>query len=215
MAGFIQERTGTVPKVSDGYLEERKQAIICAAEICFANQGIHDTTLEDIRNDAGISKGTAYHYFKSKEDIVDGLRDRSRMEDTMTIEDLVEGENAFDDICNLFTFAATRNLGKRRGVDARVALFLWAEALINQRIMGSQMQLIEEPRDVIRELIKQAQADGDIAAGLDPDGIMDALISFTFGMTVLGAWKPDWNPDAALQAMKALISGQFRDSTPA
>lgn len=28
-----------MPKVSDKYHEERKQAIICAAEICFANQG--------------------------------------------------------------------------------------------------------------------------------------------------------------------------------
>jgi AcrR family transcriptional regulator len=204
-----------VPKVSDEYLEERRQEIICAAEICFANQGIHGTTLEDIRNEAGVSKGAVYHYFKSKEDLVDGLRDRSRVEDTMTIEDLVQGENAFDDICNLFAFAATRNLGERRDVDSRVALFLWAEALINQRIMGSQMRLIEEPRDVIRELIKQAQADGDIATGLDPDGVMDALISFTFGMTVLGAWKPDWDPAAALETMKALLSGQFRTSTPA
>jgi len=203
------------PKVSDEYLEERKQEIISAAEVCFANQGIHGTTLEDIRNEAGVSKGAVYHYFKSKEDIVDSLRDRSREEDDTTIEDIVKGDNAFDDIFNLFAFAATRNLGKHRDVDSRVALFLWAEALINDRIMGSQLRLIEEPSSVCLGLIAQAQKDGDISPYLDPTGVMDALMSFAFGMTVLGAWKPDWNPESSMQAMKSLISGQFRGSPTA
>jgi hypothetical protein len=131
------------------------------------------------------------------------------------MEDIIGGENAFDDICNLFAFAATRNLGKHRDVDSRVALFLWAEALINDRIMGSQLRLIDEPSSVCRNLIAQAQEDGDIAPDLDANGVMDALMSFAFGMTVLGAWKPDWRPDASMQAMKALISGQFRSSNAA
>ncbi|NQW15854.1 MAG: TetR/AcrR family transcriptional regulator [Chloroflexi bacterium] len=198
------------PKVSDEYLEERKQEIICAAEICFANQGIHGTTLEDIRSEAGVSKGAVYHYFKSKEDIVDGLRDRSQSEDTTKLEDVVKDGSPFDNVCNVFAFAANRNLGKRRNVDARVALFLWAEALINERIMASQMRLMNEPRDVVRDLIKQAQADGDIAIDLEPDGIIDALIAFAFGMTVLGAWNPDWDQAAGMRAMEALIAGNFR-----
>ena len=57
-----------------------RRAILKAALECFANKGFAETTLEDVRRCSGISIGSIYHHFGSKEQIggalyLEGLRD--------------------------------------------------------------------------------------------------------------------------------------------
>jgi AcrR family transcriptional regulator len=47
----------------------RPEEITAAALRVFARRGLHQTALEDVAKEAGISKGTIYLYFKSKEDL--------------------------------------------------------------------------------------------------------------------------------------------------
>lgn len=47
----------------------RPDEIVSAALHVFAQRGLHQTTLDDIAKAAGVSKGTIYLYFKSKEDL--------------------------------------------------------------------------------------------------------------------------------------------------
>lgn len=49
--------------------EERRQQIMQAALTCFARKGYHQTTMDDIVAESGLSKGTLYWYFKSKDDL--------------------------------------------------------------------------------------------------------------------------------------------------
>ena len=51
----------------------RKNEILDAAGILFAEKGYDTTSVADIMNAVGIAKGTLYHHFKSKEDIMDAL----------------------------------------------------------------------------------------------------------------------------------------------
>ena len=44
--------------------------IVSAAWKLFYEQGYEDTTVEDIIFESATSKGTFYHYFKSKEDLL-------------------------------------------------------------------------------------------------------------------------------------------------
>lgn len=54
----------------------RKNEILNAASILFTNKGFENTSVTDIMNAVGIAKGTLYHHFKSKEDIMDALIER-------------------------------------------------------------------------------------------------------------------------------------------
>lgn len=51
----------------------RKNEILDAAGILFAEKGYDNTSVADIMNAVGIAKGTLYHHFKSKEDIMDAM----------------------------------------------------------------------------------------------------------------------------------------------
>jgi AcrR family transcriptional regulator len=48
---------------------ERRQQIFQAALTCFAHTGFHQTTMDDIVAESGLSKGTLYWYFDSKKDL--------------------------------------------------------------------------------------------------------------------------------------------------
>jgi AcrR family transcriptional regulator len=60
------------PNVSD----ERRSQILSAAEGVFTRKGFGDARMEDIAEKTGLSKGTLYLYFKSKDDLVMAILDR-------------------------------------------------------------------------------------------------------------------------------------------
>lgn len=49
--------------------ERRTEEILSAAFRVFSSKGYHNATVDDIAQEAGISKGTCYQYFPGKEDI--------------------------------------------------------------------------------------------------------------------------------------------------
>ena len=49
--------------------EQRKNDIVNAAERVFFKKGQEDTTMDDVAEEAELSKGTLYLYFKNKEDL--------------------------------------------------------------------------------------------------------------------------------------------------
>jgi AcrR family transcriptional regulator len=56
--------------------EERRNEILDAADELFGQKGFDGTSTNDILEKVGIARGTLYHHFKSKEDIMDALIDR-------------------------------------------------------------------------------------------------------------------------------------------
>ena len=56
-----------MPKIAEEARAARRDQIIAAAAECFARSGYHATTMADIAEAAGVSKGTPYLYFPSKE----------------------------------------------------------------------------------------------------------------------------------------------------
>ncbi len=57
--------------------EERKNEILDVAERLFGSKGFDNTSTNDILNEIGIARGTLYYHFKSKEDILDAMIDRT------------------------------------------------------------------------------------------------------------------------------------------
>ena len=56
--------------------EERRNEILDAADELFGRKGFDRTSTNDIIDKVGIARGTLYHHFKSKEEIMDALIER-------------------------------------------------------------------------------------------------------------------------------------------
>lgn len=73
--------------------EERTQQIVEAAIKVFSEQGFHEATMDEIAEEAGLSKGTLYWYFKGKDKIISKLlqwffeREYSNLESWLTSEE--------------------------------------------------------------------------------------------------------------------------------
>jgi AcrR family transcriptional regulator len=62
-------RTRRRPAVSVQEKSQRRDEIIAAAKEVFATKGFHATTIADIAKEAGLSYGSIYWYFDSKDDL--------------------------------------------------------------------------------------------------------------------------------------------------
>lgn len=60
------------PNVTD----ERTSQIINAAEDVFTKKGFAEARMDDIAEETGLSKGTLYNYFRSKDDLIIAILDR-------------------------------------------------------------------------------------------------------------------------------------------
>jgi TetR/AcrR family transcriptional regulator, repressor for uid operon len=58
---------GGVPKIAEQARAARRDQIIAAGLACFARSGYHAATMADVAAQAGVSKGTPYLYFDTKE----------------------------------------------------------------------------------------------------------------------------------------------------
>ena len=69
--------------------DERKNQILEAAMVVFSRTGFQGTRMDDIVTESGLSKGTLYWYFDSKEEIIVSLLERlfdQEMTDLVTIK---------------------------------------------------------------------------------------------------------------------------------
>ena len=56
--------------------EKRREQILLAAFDCFGRKGFHRTSMQEICKKAKLSPGTVYHYFQSKDEIIEHIADR-------------------------------------------------------------------------------------------------------------------------------------------
>lgn len=73
--------------------EVRKNEIMDTAWELFNSKGYEKTSVLDILEKAGIAKGTLYYYFKSKEEILDAVINRTLDEGAARLEVIISGNS--------------------------------------------------------------------------------------------------------------------------
>jgi AcrR family transcriptional regulator len=73
--------------------DDRPQELLDAALLVFARKGYRGTRLDDVANAAGVTKGTIYHYFATKEDLLLGVIQHNRALVFARAEDVLQDVN--------------------------------------------------------------------------------------------------------------------------
>ncbi len=109
--------------------QQTQEELVTAAETCFIGRGFHDTSVDEIAERAGYTKGAVYSNFASKEDLFLAVYQR-RVERVLTnvVPGLREAgaERALD-------WLATVTIQRRDSEDGWLAVFFefWAHVLRN------------------------------------------------------------------------------------
>jgi AcrR family transcriptional regulator len=94
------------PNVSD----ERKDQIMNAAEEIFSKKGFSDARMDDIAEETGLSKGTLYLYFKSKDDLIVAILDRLFQREFKTFEKLDLASVSATDAIRVFVETTAKDI---------------------------------------------------------------------------------------------------------
>ena len=173
-----------MPKITEAQRETRRQQILDAALRCFSRDGFHNTTTTDIVRESGVSQGTLYLYFATKEDIIVALAD-DRHQGEAFLNALAQEEQ--DPIRGLMSLIELHGQGlndERRIDGRRVGIQGWSEALRNERVRTSVVEGTTIVRAAIVRLIQRGQATGQIRPEIDPDGTARVLIATFQGLVL-------------------------------
>lgn len=82
------------PKVSDEHKESRSKAILNAAKRVFSKKGYPSTTMKDIVDESGMSRGSVYMYFSSTEAMMLALIEEEDNESMGQIDELAQSSES-------------------------------------------------------------------------------------------------------------------------
>ena len=157
-----------MPRVSEAHIQARRRQITQAAFTCFAKQGIHRTTMQDIFREAGLSPGSVYTYFTGKDEIVRAIADDAFgrvAEELVPEESLVE---VVDGLMRVFDYMNERGTD---GSAVRMSIQLWAESLREPHMLGLMHRVLDLERERIAGAARRAQRRGELAADIDPEAL--------------------------------------------
>ena len=170
-----------MPKVTGQYKSDLREKIIQAAIESFAQTGFDKTKMEDIAKRLGLSKGTIYLYFNSKEDLflaicehyVKVMRDQQHSAIFSKKEDMVlDSEHFYENFRRL-----------EQGKD-RVMLEMVVESSRNSRLKKGMYEHRLKVYDAVAEHLNRQIEKGFIKKGIDVNGLASAFVALYAGLTV-------------------------------
>jgi AcrR family transcriptional regulator len=194
-----------MPKVTEAHSAARRQQIIDAAYRCFARKGFHQATMRDIYAEANLSPGAVYHYFDSKDAIIqasfefDYERSRALFDAARLSDDPLK---ALHELLDFFF----HGLESAAALGApRVNVQGWGEALVNPPLLETILRVLDDYLDTLSQIIRRTQELGQIDQSLDPRSVGRMLLSLYYGLELQKALDAEVEIDTYAAAIKTLL----------
>jgi AcrR family transcriptional regulator len=177
-----------MPKVSRSYLAARRSQILDAAVACFAREGFHRATMQDIVAQSKLSPGAIYNYFDSKEEIIEAIADERHAREQAFIAAAQKQTNVADALTHIRDAFFSDLTDPKERLRRRVSVQLWAEAQRNPKILKLVRRGIDQPRKLLSALIAKGQRRKEIPRELDPDATARFMIAVFHGFVLQAEW---------------------------
>jgi TetR/AcrR family transcriptional regulator, fatty acid metabolism regulator protein len=144
-------------------VEDKRRQLLDAAVRVFARKGYHASRVGDIAEEAGVAHGLLYHYFKSKDDVLEAVFHENWSVLLARIASVEETEEP-----------AADQLRHVAAILLRTWLHLPDVVRVVVREFGRSPELAErigdlaQPIDVIQRVIARGVASGEFRSDIDP-----------------------------------------------
>jgi AcrR family transcriptional regulator len=162
--------------------EERKDQILDAATDVFAQKGFSETRMDDIVEESGLSKGTLYWYFKSKDEIILSIFERLFVREFKALELLVGADGSAEERLICYSEGVIEDVGRLLKLMPLAYEFMsWA---FRRKFVQDAFRLyINKYMDILVPLIQQGIDSGEFR---DIDPLSTAItIGAVFEGTIL------------------------------
>jgi AcrR family transcriptional regulator len=181
--------------------DEKRQEILEVAEACFIRGGFQGTSIAQICATAHISPGHLYHYFDSKEAIIDAIADKGLQKATCHFEAMMQGPNALDAITA--QIEVMKNQPQHAG--SILVLDMLAEAGRSPAMAKILQKQSKKICAFIADLLRRGQAGGHIEKTLDAEVTANLMLCLIDGTKGLLIRNPKANRGKCLEQFKVML----------
>jgi len=191
--------------------EETRAHILQAAEECFARRGYDATSVADICDLAGVSKGAFYHHFSSKQTLFLELLERWLVGMDALLESARVDANTVPDGLLQMASMVQPVFQEGRG---RLPFFLefWNKAARDPVVWQATIAPYRRYRDFFCKMIEAGIAEGTLRP-VDPEATAQIIVSLAVGLVLQGVLDPggaDWG-QMAHDGVRLLLNGLVQD----
>lgn len=194
-----------MPRVSDEHLERRRQQILDAARVCFVRKGFHQTSMQDVFTESGLSAGAVYRYFKGKDELVMALATTAAGDIRARMLEIIEGDplpTPAELIAHMTDWIQAQS-----GPDGRIRLApqAWSLALTDEQAAVPVRETMAGIRSMWREYAGLMDDAGWLPPGSDLDAVAAALFGLLPGFVLQHLLIADLDPGQYIRGVDALF----------
>ncbi|MFD0527861.1 TetR/AcrR family transcriptional regulator [Kitasatospora arboriphila] len=197
-------------RVSQAHLDARRQQILDGAARCFARNGFHATSMQDVLRESELSAGAVYRYFAGKEEIVAaiateafGVIRAAFAEAAATVPPPTPDVLLGRVLQAVFDQAPPE--GDRQAF-ARLIVQVWTETLRNPALAAALDEGYTAMRAAWTGLVGSYRATGLMPPGPEADHVARTLIATAQGFIAQQALFGDADPAVVEDGLRALAS---------
>ena len=197
-----------MPRVTDEHRAARREQILAAASRCVAREGFHKTTMADVIAEAGLSAGAVYGYFKSKNDIIRAIAERSIGEVAELLHALAQREGPVHpvDAVAVFVEQVTVLTEKSGGDLPKVGVQAWAEAVRDPDVHALAKEKMGLVRSALEDVARRAQEDGTLSRSADARAVAQVLFAMLPGFLLESLVLEDVTTESYVAGLRDLLA---------
>jgi len=187
--------------------EQKRQEIIRAALCCFVRDGFHGASTTDICVAAKISPGHLYHYFPSKDAIIEALVQENLAHAASRFEAILASPDVIDAL-----LTEIENASIHRPEAQVLSTEALAEACRNPVFAHIVHEHARAMRALLVDFLTKAQRRGDVDAGLDPGATANILFVIIDGARALPIRNPAVDIKQTTEHLRTMLARFLKPS---
>jgi AcrR family transcriptional regulator len=180
---------------------DRRAEILAAAQRCFAQNGFHRTSMHEICVAAGMSPGNLYRYFPSKEAIIAGIAEQNRVEAAESFAAVLQAPDFFTGLAGL----ARHHLIERDADEVGLCAEIMAESRRSGEVARIYQTIEQDVKSRLVEMLRHAEARGEIVSNLDLEGVADILMTIGDGTSWRRAVDPNFDAETVMPLILDMV----------
>lgn len=155
---------------------DKKKRIIRVVEKLAAKQTLHEITLDEVAKQAKIGKGTIYHYFKDKEDLLFEVATSGFDELCELLKQEIPHNASFTlkfyNMCNHIIQFFTNRLQLLRIMQTHASCTCWSKRKVREKWTSKRKQLV----DIVSDVLSEGVVEEIIRSDLSTDFLATSLL---------------------------------------
>lgn len=187
--------------------EAQRRRILEAAVACFVRRGFHQTKTAEICAEAGMSPGNVFHYFATKDAIIEAIVEEDRRETAALFAKLKDADDVLEEMLRALDMLLEVLADP---TTTRLGIEVMAEAMRNPKVGALVRRNEAEAKALLVETLERAAARGHVDATLDMENAAVWLMALVDGAFTRAALEPSFNAQEQAPMLRTMVTRFLR-----